>query len=395
MTDTRPAPDRSGLARLAIFGGLGLGALVFFMVLTASIRQTPGASGVMSGIAVGLFAGLMVAGAGAWLAMRLMAKPEPAPDTAVGGELAESLAPVLREIETTRVDLLRQAKARGRWRIPLCTLGGIALWATGLWSDDPIDYFDLLTMAGTGAIVGWGWAEFALSDQYNRLYRDRMLPLIATRYGDITYTRAVAPDLSALTAEHVFGDYDTAVAQNRLAGTHRGLPVDIYELALTKGSGDDRQTLFSGLMASVELPRSLRGTTAVIAEGDMFAPARDWMSGRGRLRVRIEDPEFEKAYQVYGTDQIAARALLTPAFIERFRAMATRSWAGRPLALVQDNRLTLAIPRIGDSLFAPPSFRAPAASREALARLYNDISEVLATADTVIDLDQAARATAH
>ncbi len=201
-------------------------------------------------------------------------------------------------------------------------------------------------------------------------------------------------DLGVLTAEHVFGDYDTAGAQNRLAGTHRGLPVDIYELALTKGSGDDRQTLFSGLMASVELPRSLRGTTAVIAEGDMFAPARDWMSGRGRLRVRIEDPEFEKAYQVYGTDQIAARALLTPAFIERFRAMAARSWAGRPFALVQDNRLTLAIPRIGDSLFAPPSFRAPAASREALARLYNGIGEVLATVDTVIDLDHAARTAA-
>jgi hypothetical protein len=152
--------------------------------------------------------------------------------------------------------------------------------------------------------------------------------------------------------------------------------------------------VFSGLLATVTLPRGLRGTTAVIAEGDLFSPVRDWMSGKGRLRVRIEDPEFEKAYQVYGTDQIAARALLTPAFIERFRAMATQSWAGRPFALVQDNQLTLAIPRIGNSLFAPPSFRAPAASRDALARLYRDITEVLATVDTVIDLDQASRAVA-
>ncbi len=400
MTDTPSgtpsggAADRRGLARTVLLAALGAGALVFLMVLAASVRQTPGVGGVLTGIVTGLFAGLLVAGAGAWGAMRLVARPAAVPDTAIGGELVQTLAQVLGEIEAMRIDMVRQATARARWRIPLCVVGVLLLWLVGRLGDDPGDFVDLLQLLAFGALVGWGWAEFAIRDQYRRLYRDRVLPLLAARFGAINYRQSTLPDLGKLTAEHVFGDCDSVVSENEFVGTHRGLPIDIVDLTLTKGSGDDVRQIFTGLLVTVELPRALRGTTAVIADGDMFSEARDWMTGNSRARVRIEDPEFEKAYQVYGTDQIAARALLTPAFIERFRALAALSWAGQPLALVADNRLTLAIPRIGHSLFEPPSFREPAASRAALATLYNDIVEVFATVDTVIDLDQAARGVA-
>ena len=45
----------------------------------------------------------------------------------------------------------------------------------------------------------------------------------------------------------------------------------------------------------------------------------------------------------------------------------------------------------GRNLFEPPSYSKPAAAREALAQLHDDIEAVLRAADAVIDLDQAAR----
>jgi hypothetical protein len=76
-------------------------------------------------------------------------------------------------------------------------------------------------------------------------------------------------------------------------------------------------------------------------------------------------------------------------------ALGRRNCFGQPLALAHDNRLIIAIPNLrAASLFQPPNFRKPAASRAGLVQLYDDVAAVLAAADSVIDLDYAARAVA-
>src|SRR6185503_18958233 len=127
---------------------------------------------------------------------------------------------------------------------------------------------------------------------------------------------------------------------------------------------------------------------AVVSDEGAFGNFRDRMKANGRQRVRLEDPVFEKVYEVYGDDQIAARALLNPAFMERLLALGERPDFGRPLALCSGRWLTFAMPkRLGRNLFEPPSFQKPAASREALVQLRKDIAAVLSAADAVIDLD--------
>jgi hypothetical protein len=115
-----------------------------------------------------------------------------------------------------------------------------------------------------------------------------------------------------------------------------------------------------------------------------------------RQQVALEDPRFEAVYDVWSTDQIAARALLTPAFMERLLALSgsAANIDGRPLVAARGNRLTLAIPRYGRDHFLAPGFRKPAASRASLIALYDQIAGVLVVADAVIDLDQAARSVA-
>lgn len=170
------------------------------------------------------------------------------------------------------------------------------------------------------------------------------------------------------------------------------MSLSIVELKLTKGSGKNERTVFHGLTAAVTLPRGLSGTTVVVPDRGMFGNLAERLRGGPCEPVRLEDPAFEKAYEVYGSDQVSARALLTPAFMERFMALAGSGHFGAPAALVQDNRLLMALEaRAGRDLFEPPSYRKPAAGREALIQLHDDIATVLKAADAVIDLDQAAR----
>lgn len=389
------AAPQPGLARAVLATALVAGVAVFIAALIASIRATPGIGGVLTGVFAGLFGGLLVAAVGAWLGMRLAAPPVATPvDVALGESLASGLAPLLAELDATRLELNSQANVRATWRVPLGTAGGALYWVWNYFSDESAGVLELLIYLGIGGVGGYFWAIGALSARYTRLYKDRVLPRLAAGFGSISYRLAVVPDLSRLQTEHVVEAFDDASAVDELFGTWRGLDISILELSLHKGSGDDRQTVFDGLIAQVTLPRGLTGVTAVVADDGLSGTLRDWLASGPRQRVRVEDPEFEAAWQVYGTDQIAARALLTPAFMARFKQLAARPGFGRPLALADGNRLLIALPSYGSSLFAAPNFRAPAASRDTLITLHGGIAALLATIDAVIDLDHAARGTA-
>lgn len=80
-------------------------------------------------------------------------------------------------------------------------------------------------------------------------------------------------------------------------------------------------------------------------------------------------------YQVWGTDQVAARALFSLAFMERMLALAERPGFDPPLALARDNRLTVTMPKTRrKDLFEPPIYLQTAASGEALVQLDKDIA---------------------
>lgn len=380
-----------------LFKGFGaVAVVVFILVVIASVHRSPGWDGLLSGIVLGLFVALLVAAGGAWTAMALVTpKAAPPAEPANMAQIEASVAPVLAELEATRIDVARQVKTRAVSRVPLGVGAGLLFWIFTRFGKEPSGVYDLILFTGASGFAGYVWASNKLSERYRNLYKQRVLPLLAAQFGAISYRPAVVLDMGALHDERIFPDYDSVTAEDELFGTYRGLAVNIVELRLTEGSGDNRRTSFDGLLTRIELPRKLSGTTAIVADKGTVGNVRERIGMRGRERVHLEDPRFEAVYEVYGTDQIAARALLTPAFMERLLALAARSGYGRPLALAQDNRLLLALPKDGSGrLFEPPGYRQPAASRDVLIKLYDDIRAVLDAIDAVIDLDQGARAVA-
>lgn len=388
-TDTEERSRRKG-ARAVLLGFLALGVLAWIGIAIAGIVKDASLGGILGGLFGGFFMGLLVAGAGAWAAMSF-AFPRPKPNAesiAEGDALQAQLSGLLAELETVRLETVRQINQRASWRVPLCAAGGLAFWIFGQFSDDPGDILDLAILMGMAGVGGYVWASLALSNQYSRLYKGKVLPKLAAAFGDITYRHAVMPDLALMRAERIFREFKDAKAEDELVGTHRGCPTSIVELKLEIGSGKSRRTVFDGLLVEIELPRDTHATTAVINDGGAFGNLRDRMLAAGRQRVALEDPVFERVYEVYGTDQVAARALLNPAFMEKLLQLADRPDFGRPLALCVGKRLVMAMPkRGGKDLFEAPSFRQPASSREALVQLRRDIAAVLAAADAVIDLD--------
>lgn len=368
------------------------GGAIFVAIVATSIFQSTGVDGILSGIFVGLFDGLLVVAAVTAAAVWWLRRQSPASEDGREDSLTKPLQPVLEALEATRRAMIEKVVRRSLWRVPLCIAAGILIWALGRNYRHSGDAFDLLGVVFAAGAVGYAWASAKLSEEYRRMYKESVLPSLAKRHGAITYLAATPPDMKRFEEEHIFRGFDKVTAEDELAGTYHGLPVSIIELKLTAGAGDDKRLIFDGLLVEIALRRRLAGITAVVADAGAYGNFRDWLTRSGRERIRLEDPRFESIYQVWGTDQVAARALLTPAFMERMLALAERPGFDPPLALARDDTLTVAMPKAwSKDLFEPPSYLRPAASGEALVELDKDIAAVLATADAVIDLDPLTR----
>jgi hypothetical protein len=406
VTKEADAFDLAGRQRQAriILRSCGVAAaIVFGAVLIARIHQTPGSGGVFAGFFVGLFAALLVGAAGAWAALSITnPKSAVTVDVKTADELVAELRPVLAELEAVRLQVVRQVNTRAMTRVPLGAAAGLGLWCLEQISGRPDRdgvagiIWNALCLVAVGAMAGYFSASRDSSAAYARLYLGRVLPMLAARFDDLSFRSPAQLDLQALNSERLFDDYDRAVSDNEFFGTHRGLPISITTLLLTLGSGKQRRVSFEGLLVEVTLPRGLKGSTAVIAGPTAFEELRRWLKTSNRQRVTLEDPLFAAAYDVWSTDQIAARALLTPALMERLLALSgpAANVDGRPLVVARDSRLTLVIPRYGRDHIRAPGFRKAADSRDSLMALYDQIAAILAVADAVIDLDSAARAVA-
>ncbi len=381
-----------GVTRRSMAGGmLGLfmavGVVAGIALAVAAIIRNPGWEGILGGVFGGFFLGLLIMAAGAWISLAMMRGPR-IPDTAGGEEIEAELKDVLTELERSRLETIEQINRRAFWRVPLGASLGVGMWMLSQYSDDPGDLWEFAMLMIAGAFGGYAWASFSLSNRYARLYKSNVLPRLAATFGPLSYRHAVAPNLSELRQEGVFRRFERVHADDELYGAHRGLPLNIVELKLDAGSGKNKRTVFDGLLVTIDLPRDTHAITAVVSDAGDFGNFAERMRKSGRQRVRLEDPVFERTYEVYGTDQVAARALLHPAFMEKLLALGELADFGRPFLLCSGRMLQIAMPkRSGRQLFEPPSFRKPAACRETLVRLRKDIAAVLAAADAVIDLD--------
>lgn len=359
--------------------------------------------GWLNGIFGGLFSGLLVAlivllpAFVMWPFLRLQQSATAGVDSgSAAGESDAELGQILAELEAVRQQTRRQIPAP---HLQFAWVGAIAglLWFIfgGAYSVIGLSLFTAFG-AVLGALVGYGPSAlkyFGLDTIYGNLYLQRVLPKLLAGFGPLGWRRPAQPPLDEFRRYRLFPRWDSSGAGDEIHGDYRGLPLSIFELRLIFSQGGSH-SVFAGLVVTLTLPRGLRGITVVTPKQGVFGHfVERWRDGAppsaSLQPVHLEDPVFARTYQVHATDQISSRALLTPAFMERFKALAQR--LGAPAVLVQDNRLVMALATGSRDFLRPPNFFEPATAHARLSELRDDIATLLRTADAVIDLDQSTR----
>jgi len=101
--------------------------------------------------------------------------------------------------------------------------------------------------------------------------------------------------------------------EDHIFGEVHGADFESMEIHIEEHRDKKWRTLMRGQMMVLKFPRKFMGTTVVLRDQKLFQSK----TIANMKRVGLVDPVFEKIFEAYSTDQVEARYLLTPTFMQR------------------------------------------------------------------------------
>ena len=133
---------------------------------------------------------------------------------------------------------------------------------------------------------------------------------------------------------------------DQIVGHYNGVPFQSCNLALTyrptvRKENESDQVAFYGNYFVARSPKTFEHPIVIHPVKSFFGTLKDndiaAYLNTGGERIRLEDPEFQKMFEVYCDDQITARYVLTPAFMERLKKLNERYKGQVYIAINTDN----------------------------------------------------------
>jgi hypothetical protein len=155
-------------------------------------------------------------------------------------------------------------------------------------------------------------------------------------------THALSSEAFSLAAFRDSGlvePFETAGVDHILTGVAHGVPFAVAEIALLDAKG---YRMFGGVLASFQLPRPRPGLTIVTRDRGLLGNLL-MHAGSGIERLPLEDPAFEGVFEVYGTDQVGGRVILTTTMLERLKTLDDVAAAHGFACAFREERLLIAL----------------------------------------------------
>jgi len=293
----------------------------------------------------------------------------------------QSIAPILEKYEPQRkIKQIQQAVAVVI-SVPLCAASLLVPLLYSMIAGDaepPLPFNILLhplflVVLGVSGVV---WAVF-LGRNFENLVKKAMMPLFLSFFGDFIWKSKEKIPKDEFQKSMLIGDFTTHKADDYFEGTYRDSTFVLSECGMLNGGGKYQWPVFGGIFVKIDLHKNVISKT-IIAEksvaGKILQPIYTLP------HVNLEDPEFEKMFDVYSQDQVGARYLLNPAFIERFKQLKDVFKAKYIRASFVDNSFYIAIQREKDT-FKLADLRKPITDSNQMQEFFEQFVAILSIID--------------
>lgn len=236
----------------------------------------------------------------------------------------KELYPSLNELEKTRMQIISQLKWYGG-------MGAVVFILTAIWMGKNFGLFHPLMIAVAIGFIALASITYRFMTQgYAKDFKNKIItPLIGAIDSNLLYN----PDF--MISQHLFErsqlfnhKVDRYNGNDYVKGSIDGVPLefsDVHAEYQTKDSKGRTQwhTLFRGLFLVAEFNKYFKSKTVILpdqAEKNFGTLIGGWLQSINFSRddlIRLDDPEFEKAFVVYGNDPIEARYILSHSMMKR------------------------------------------------------------------------------
>jgi hypothetical protein len=236
----------------------------------------------------------------------------------------KELYPSLRELEKTRETIVARLKLYGG-------MGIVVFGVIAVWMGKNLGIFHPLSMfVAVGFIALCGFVYRFMTAGYAKDFKEHIItPLI----------HAIDPHLlynpHFMISQHLFErsdlfrhSIDRYSGNDYVKGSIEGVPLEFSDIHAEYRTRDSKgrtqwHTLFRGLFLVAEFNKHFKAKTVVLpdqAQKTFGTLIGGWLQSINLSRddlIRLDDPEFEKHFVVYGSDPIEARYILTHSMMKR------------------------------------------------------------------------------
>jgi hypothetical protein len=233
-----------------------------------------------------------------------------------------NVQPRIAEFEEKRLKALQECKRRMNIAYAVffaIVLAGAALlgYIPGLFeSSHTGDGRDLLGVALVPGLLLWAWTQHP-DKNYRDSVKASIFPILFKIFGsDFEYQTKSPLGIKKLKSSGIIPYHDREHTEDYVKGTYENTSIELMEARLEiKGTKRDI-TVFQGIIILLGMNKKFTGHTVV--KRDYGKVANWFVNQMNRLQnVQLEDPIFEREFEVYSSDQTEARYLLTTSFMER------------------------------------------------------------------------------
>lgn len=151
----------------------------------------------------------------------------------------------------------------------------------------------------------------------------------------------------------IIPSYDEKTLEDQIIGKVEDIDFELLEAKLVKVSRDSkgrksRSTVFQGFLVHFDFHKNFKGETIITKDQTFIGNFFNSIARNGE-RVKLEDREFEDRFEVHSTDQVEARYLLTPSFMERVLQFSRLPSVKQLQLAFKDGSIYMAIKRKGDA----------------------------------------------
>jgi hypothetical protein len=160
------------------------------------------------------------------------------------------------------------------------------------------------------------------------------------------------------------------------SGRRGEIDFSLCEARLSQGEGKNRHTVFEGQIFRLAATRRLDSTTVVLRNSGWL---KRFECPQGLRPVGLEDPVFNKTFSVFGSDQVEARVILTPSFMQQLNDLEAGYAGSHIRCAFEATELLIAVE--GRSRFGIGNLFANLVDRSRVEHIARDIEQVFKMID--------------